>query len=155
MPAEVKTNAIMPKGDTNGLSAIAADLVREAKGEAPPRLRAVICLVDARRATVDKDTGDWSVTVRVRRAEVLLQGDQPEAEKLIRRALEARTGQAVLSLELERDLEAAFADFDPDAPAEPGDPGAVVDVEIVDDDDGDGEPGDGDDLDSRDDGEWD
>jgi hypothetical protein len=47
-----------------------------------------------------------------------------EAEKLIRRALEFRTGQAVLPLELEEELEATFRDMDdPGSPADPEPPG--------------------------------
>ena len=154
---DVRTNALMPSGETNGLAAIATELVKEARGETPDRLRAVIALIDARRAYVDKDSGEWTVTVRFRRVEVLLPGDLPEAEKLLRRALEKRSGSTVLPMELEDDLESAFAGLDlsqpdPDEAGEPADPDAVVDVEIVDDDpDGDS----GDDLDDRDDGEWD
>jgi len=128
--SEVKTNALMPSGQTNGLDSIASELVAEAKGEIPSRLRAVIALVDAKRANVDKDSGAWTVTVRFRRVEVLLPSDLPEAEKLIRRALEKRSGQTVLSLELEQDLESAFeVDFTQPDPDEADHP---VEAEIVD-----------------------
>ena len=125
--SDVKTNALMPNGDENGLSAIAADLAAEGKGIKPPRLRAVIALVDCRRVTVDADTHEEVATVRFRRVEVLLPADLPAAEKLIRRALEYRSGQATLPLELEDDLEAAFRDMvdadSPDDPDRPDDPG--------------------------------
>jgi hypothetical protein len=115
---DVKTNAIMPKGETNGLSAIASELVAEGKGETPHRLRAVIAIIDCRRVSIDADSKDEVATVRFRRVEVLLPGDLPEAEKLIRRALEKRSGLATLPLELETELEETFRDMtiDPDHP---------------------------------------
>jgi hypothetical protein len=120
----VKTNAVLPKGEENGLTAIARELIAEGTGQAPHRLHAVIAIVDCRRVSIDSDTGDENATVRVRRCEVVLSGDMGEAEKLIRRALEFRTGQAVLPLELEEELEATFRDMpDPGSPADPEPPG--------------------------------
>jgi hypothetical protein len=125
--SDVKTNALMPSGDNNGLALIAAELAAEGRGDKPPRLRAVIALIDCRRVTVDADTHEEVATVRFRRVEVVLPGDMPAAEKLIRRALEARTDQPTLPLELEDELEATFREMtavdpeDPDAP--PTDPG--------------------------------
>jgi hypothetical protein len=123
---DVKTNALMPKGETNGLSAIASELVAEGKGDAPRRIRAVIALVDCKRVSVEADTLDELATVRFRRVEVLLATDLPAAEKLIRRALEHRSGQATLPLELEEELDAAFGGTfeDPPPPEDPPeDPG--------------------------------
>lgn len=124
---DVKRNALLPKGEENGLAAIARELVNEGTGRAAKRFRAVIAIVDCKRVNVDSDTGDEVATVRVRRAEVVLGADLPEAEKLIRRALEFRTGQATLPLELEDELEQAFKEMqiDPDNPgADPDEPGA-------------------------------
>ena len=135
---DVKTNATMPKGESNGLAAIAGELVAEGLGDRPIRLRAVLCLVDVRRVSTDADTGDQLASVRFRRVEVLLPGDFPEAEKLIRRALEHRTGATVLPLDLENELADAFKDFDPDEP----DPDKPIDLVPDDDDDDQGdEPG--------------
>lgn len=111
---DVKTNAILPRGDDNGLAPVAAQLADEATGRAPKQLRAVLGIVDCRRVAVDADTGDEVATVRFRRVELLLPGDLPEAEKLIRRALEARSGQTTLPLELEDEIRQAFADMAPD-----------------------------------------
>jgi hypothetical protein len=117
---DVKTNAVMPKGETNGLAAIASELVAEGKGDRPRRVRAVIALVDCRRVGIDADTLDEVATVRFRRVEVLLPGDLPEAEKLIRRALEFRSGQTTLPLELEEEIRQAFDQMkDPDQPEDP------------------------------------
>jgi hypothetical protein len=113
----VKTQALLPSGEENGLYAIAAELIAD-----PKRYRAVIAIVDCRRVTIDQDTGQEAATIRVRRAEVVLPGDLAAAEKLIRRALEFRTGQATLPLELEDDLEATFREMtEPESPDEPGD----------------------------------
>ena len=113
----VKTNAVLPKGDENGLYAIAAELIAD-----PKRYRAVIAIVDCRRVTIDSDNGEEAATIRIRRAEVVLPADLMAAEKLIRRALEFRTGQTTLPLDLEDEIEQTFKDMpDPLSPEEPGD----------------------------------
>jgi hypothetical protein len=64
--------------------------------------------------------------VRFRRIEVVLRGDLGAAEQLIRRALEFRSEQPTLPLELEDELEATFREMeiDPDAPGvDPEEPG--------------------------------
>jgi hypothetical protein len=108
----VNTNALLPKGDENGLAAIADDLQRN-----PHKFRAVLGIVDAKRGRIDYDTDEELVTVRFRRVEMLLPGDLPTAEKLIRRALEFRSGQTTLELDLEDEIRQAF-----DSMAEPTNP---------------------------------
>jgi hypothetical protein len=140
----VKTNALMPKGEGNGLTAIAALLAAEALGRAPKTVRAALVIFDSARVTMEGDTGEAKVTVRFRRVEPLLQSDYPQAEKLVRRALESRNGQAQLPLELETDLELAFGGLsfdtppDPDAPDTEPDPGDPDTEEPDGDDEGDG-----------------
>jgi hypothetical protein len=112
----VKTNAVLPKGDENGLYSIAAELIRD-----PKRYRAVIAIVDCRRVTIDSDNGEEAATIRIRRAEVVLPEDLAAAEKLIRRALEHRTGQTTLPLELEDEIELTFREMAEAADDEPGD----------------------------------
>ena len=137
----VKTNAVLPKGEENGLADIAGALVAEALNAAPLRLRAVIAIVAPRRVTVDAKTGDEIATVEFRRVEVLLPGDLDAAEKLLRRALEARSGQTTLDLDLEDEITKMFADMaNPDSPDDPADVPAEGDGEG----DGEDEPGDGD-----------
>jgi len=115
---DVKRNALLPKGEENGLAGIARELIDD-----PKRYRAVIAIVDCKRVTVDQDTHDELATIRIRRAEVVLPADLGQAEKLIRRALEFRTGQATLPLELEDELEQAFRDMsEPDSPVDPDEP---------------------------------
>jgi hypothetical protein len=109
----------LPRGDANGLSALAADLIRE-----PEHKRVIIAIIDNPKTIVHNVTGDRVATVRILRIEAVLPADLPAAEKLIRRALEKRTGQTVLPLELEDELSDAFAEFDPadpDGEAEEGD----------------------------------
>ncbi len=116
----VKSNAILPKGDENGLYAIAADLISDRK-----RFRAVIAIVDCRRVNIDSDTGEETATIRMRRVEVVLPGDLAAAEKLMRRSLEKRTGATTLPLELEEEIEQAFRDLPDEEPGEelPFEPG--------------------------------
>jgi hypothetical protein len=117
---DVKRNALLPKGDENGLAAIAANLVAECNGDQPRKLRAVLAIIDPRRVTLDGDTLDAIVTVRFRRIEVLLAEDLPAAEKLIRRALEHRSGETTLPLELEDEIRQAFDSMaNPDSPEDP------------------------------------
>jgi hypothetical protein len=109
---DLKPNALMPKGEANGLTPIAPDLIKD-----PKRFRAVIAVVDCKRVTHDQDTGDDLATVRLRRAEVVLVEDLPAAEQLMRRALEFRTGLVQLPLELEDEIERTFREMtavDPD-----------------------------------------
>lgn len=125
---DVKTNAILPKGEENGLAPLAGELVAEGAHRRPKRYRAVLGIIDTKRVGIDSDTGDEVATVRFRRVEIVLPSDLPEAEKLIRRALEFRTGQATLPLELEDELEQAFKEMtlDPENPgADPDEPPAA------------------------------
>jgi hypothetical protein len=121
---DVKTNAVLPKGETNGLADIAGALVAEGLGRSPIKLRAVIAIVATRRVAVDAKTGDELATVEFRRVEVLLPTDLGAAEKLLRRALESRSGQTTLELELEDEIRTTFDQMaNPDSPDDPPEPG--------------------------------
>jgi hypothetical protein len=112
---DIKGTALLPKGEANGLIEMADELVKE-----PNRLRAALVIYDAKRGTEDYDQHDTIVTVRVRRWENLLPADLGRAEELLRRALEARSGQTVLELELEDEIRKAFeAMREPDNPVDP------------------------------------
>jgi hypothetical protein len=116
----VKTQALLPKGEENGLADIAGALVAEGAGRAPKKLRAVIAIIDTKRVGIESDTGEENATVRFRRVEVLLTADLGAAEKLLRRALEARSGQTTLELELEDEIRQAFEQMaNPDSPIDP------------------------------------
>jgi hypothetical protein len=119
----VKTQAVLPKGEENGLADIAGALVAEGSGRAPKKLRAVIAIIDTKRVGIESDTGEENATVRFRRVEVLLTVDLGAAEKLLRRALEARSGQTTLELELEDEIRQAFEQMaNPDSPIDPDEP---------------------------------
>jgi hypothetical protein len=112
---DVRTNVILTKGEANGLAAVAAELVKD-----PNRLRAALIIYDAKRGTEDYDVHDTVITVRIRRVENLLPQDLDAAEVMIRRALEKRSGQAVLELELEDEIRRTFQEMaDPESPEDP------------------------------------
>jgi hypothetical protein len=122
---DVKGTALMPKGEPNGLAAIADELLKD-----PLRKRAALIIFDLKRGNEDYDQHDVIATVRIRRIEPLLPADLSTAELMIRRAAEARiTGGEQLTLEFEKAIEEAFeAMTDPTSPAdpdEPGDPGTI------------------------------
>jgi hypothetical protein len=103
-----KLSSSLPAGDGNGLDAIARQLI-----DSPSTLHVAIALVDCKRTMTDTDTGEIVPTARVRRIEIVGSTDIDVAQQIMRRALEERTGQTVLPLDLEDELRAAFGDIDP------------------------------------------
>lgn len=103
-----KLTGSLPQGDSNGLDAIARRLIDE-----PREVHVVIALVDSKKTTTDNDTGAIEPTARIRRIEPIEGDDKELAAKMLRRALERRTGQAVLPFDLEEDLRSVFRDVDP------------------------------------------
>lgn len=103
-----KLGSSLPAGDGNGLAAITADLVAN-----PHDIHVVVALVDCKKTTTDNDSGEVIPTVRVRRIEAITAEDKDLAAKMLRRALEKRTGKTVLPFELEEDMRAAFGRIDP------------------------------------------
>lgn len=100
----VSVSGRLPDGDGNGLTAIVSDLVRD-----PKKLHVCIALVDCRKVTTDADSGEIVPTARLRRIEVILDGeDMKVAENLMRRALDRRTGREALPYDLEQEIRAAF-----------------------------------------------
>lgn len=104
-----KLSPALPKGDGNGLDSIARQLV-----DNPHELHVVIAIVDCKMSKTDHDTDEREPTARLRRIEVIEGNDKTVAQQMMRRALETRTGQTVLPLDLEDELRAAFGDIDPD-----------------------------------------
>ena len=102
-----KLSARLPEGDANGLSAISAALIDQ-----PHAVHVVIALVDCKSITTDHDTGDVRPTARIRRIEPV-RGDKEMVAKIMRRAMEERTGRTVLPFDLEEDMRAAFEGIDP------------------------------------------
>lgn len=99
----------LPQGDGNGLESITRQLIDE-----PHQVHVVVALIDCKKITTDSDDGTVEPTARIRRIEVIDKADKDLANKMLRRALERRTGKAVLPFDLEEDLRAAFGNIDPD-----------------------------------------
>ena len=103
-----KLSSSLPSGDGNGLASIGRQLI-----DNPQQLHVAIALVDCKSKTIDTDSGEAIPTARVRRIEIVSASDIDVAQQIMRRALEERTGQTVLPLDLEDELRAAFGDIDP------------------------------------------
>lgn len=103
-----KLSSALPGGDGNGLASIARQLV-----DSPHELHVVIAIVDNKSTTTNHDSDEREPTARIRRIEVISGGDKQIAQQMMRRALEERTGQTVLPIDLEDELRAAFGDIDP------------------------------------------
>ena len=99
----------LPKGDGNGLAAIERELI-----DNPHDVHVVVALVDCKKTSTDNDTGEIIATARIRRIEAITEDDKDLAAKMLRRALEKRTGKTVLPFDLEEDMRAAFGHIDPD-----------------------------------------
>jgi hypothetical protein len=93
----------LPKGDRNGLLAIATALTKQ-----PAERHVVIALVDCKATTIDNDTGAVTPLARIQRVEVVAADDHTEAEKIMRRGLEARTGEQTLPLDVADELDAEW-----------------------------------------------
>jgi hypothetical protein len=100
-----KMAGALPKGDrTNGLLHIAGDLV-----SAPWDIRVAVIFFDVQKVTKDVDSGEQVPTIRVRRIEVIDEpSDGNRLRQVLRRAWERRTGEDVLPIELEDELNSAF-----------------------------------------------
>ena len=103
-----KLTSALPKGDGNGLDALARDLI-----DSPHDVHVIVALVDCKKITTDNDSGEIEPTARIRRVEVISEDDKDCAAKMLRRALERRTGKTVLPFDLEEDMRAAFGNVDP------------------------------------------
>jgi hypothetical protein len=100
----VTVSGNLPAGDGNGLVAILLDLI-----ENPKKLHVAICIIDAKKITTDADTGEVIPTARIRRIEVVTSDeDRTVCERLMRRALDTRTGREALPYDLETEIQAAF-----------------------------------------------
>ena len=101
-----KLSSSLPKGDANGLGALARHLIED-----PACGRIIIAVVDCKSITTDMDTGDIQPTARIRHVE-WVQQDENVVRRLLTRAMEERTGKAVLPFVLEEDLRVTFSRID-------------------------------------------
>lgn len=107
--AEISLSAKLPGGDANGLGSIAGPMVAN-----PSNVHVLVVLVDCSKTVTDCDTGDTIPVARIRRVEAIKgKDDVATCERLVRRAIEQRTGQTVLPMDLEDELNAAFENIDP------------------------------------------
>jgi ribosome maturation protein Sdo1 len=102
-----KLASALPKGESNGLEALARELI-----DSPSSVHVVVALVDCKRVTTDMDSGDIEATARIRRIE-WIKADKDQVALILRRAMEERTGKTVLPFDLEEDMRAAFQGIDP------------------------------------------
>ena len=91
----------LPKDpEKNGLAHLGRSLLTN-----PHHRHLMIALVDVAKVTTNVDTGEREPTVRILRIERVAPQDVPETERLVRRALEHRSGESVLPLDLEQSIE--------------------------------------------------
>ena len=98
-----KLKATLPKGDHNGLGPVAEAMLKN-----PRQFAVVLAVVDCAKTEIDHDLGAQIPVLRVRRVEGILSEDLPTAQRLMRRALEYRTGLLTLPLDLEEGIQSAF-----------------------------------------------
>jgi len=98
-----KLRGTLPKGEANGLDSIARELVHD-----PDKKVVVVAVLDCYKIVTDVDTGEVEPTARIIRIERLLSEDLPAAERLLRRALEKRSGSTTLPLDLEDEIREIF-----------------------------------------------
>ena len=103
-----KLASALPKGEANGLAVLSRSLI-----DTPEQVHIAVILVDCKSINTDMDSGDITPTARIRRIEVISEADKAFVSKMMRRALEKRTGKTVLPFDLEEDMRAAFGNVDP------------------------------------------
>lgn len=109
----VNLSGALPSGDGNGLSEIVYDLKDSNK------IHVCICLVSGKKGTTDFESGDTVTTARIRRIEVITDGEDKQlAENLMRRALDRRTGREALPYDLELEIRGAFPEDAENLPPE-------------------------------------
>lgn len=121
--SNAKLAASLPKGDANGLGAIASELVAD-----PQQIRVALVLLDVGELATATDDGTVTAKVRIKRIETIRNNEDAFVlRKLLQREFERRTGQTVLPFDLQQDVEDAFEGFTPGAefPVQPtlDDPG--------------------------------
>lgn len=99
--ASVRLAGRLPDGNRNGLASIVDDLVDD-----PSAIHVAIVLLDCSHLKTSVDDGSVLPTARIRAIEPISEGpDANEMRRLLRRAVEKRTGQTALPLDLERALD--------------------------------------------------
>jgi len=77
--------------EQNGLNALASKLIED-----PERRHVIVAIVDCSVVTTNVDTDETEPTIRVLRVEAVNADDDTDARKMLKRALEKRTGRTAL-----------------------------------------------------------
>lgn len=115
MSAGISMSGALPAGDGNGLAAIYDQLTDP---DDTSKFVAV-CILDCKSFKLDKDTKEKIPQVRIRRIEVITSTDDVTVlQRLLRRALDKRTGRQALPYDVEEAIEGVFLAAEPDDPDE-------------------------------------
>jgi len=98
-----KLSGSLPKEDRNGIGHLVGQFVED-----PTRRHVLIAVVDTAKVTQNVDTGDEEPTLRILRVEQIRPEDAASGERLMRRAMQERTGQSTLALYLADEISAIF-----------------------------------------------
>lgn len=99
----MKIAGALPKGEANGL----ATLDRIVTSDTEMR-HVVIAVLATKKVVTDIETNETEAQMRIERIERILPLDVEVAEQLLRRALQKRSGQTVLPIDVEDDISSAF-----------------------------------------------
>ena len=99
----VKLSGVLPEGDANGINSLARDVLDD-----PEALHLVIAVISTDHITHSVRDGESQPTMRFMRIESVGEQDSAEALRLMKRAYGRRTGQEMLPIALEDDIEDAF-----------------------------------------------
>lgn len=100
-----KLSGKLPAGNRNGIADLESAFVKD-----PTRQHVLIVVTDTAKITENVDTGDSEPTLRILRVEQIHPEDARTAERLVRRALERRTGMETLDIDVENEIEAIFSE---------------------------------------------
>lgn len=99
---------VVAKGDANGLADQSA--IQQLLDD-PTKMHVGIVIFNAPKSETDMETDTETIEIRMRRIEAIFDdrlGDASALQRLLIRATERRTGETVLTSELEDDVRAAF-----------------------------------------------
>lgn len=103
----IRLKSGLPAGEANGLTHHAPSFLDD-----PDTLRLALVLLDTKAMTEDRDDGDTTALVRVRRIEIISSKDDVTAlQRIMLRANEERTGKTMLPFDTEKAIDEVFSDF--------------------------------------------
>lgn len=99
----MKLAGALPKGDGNGLASLDRVVAND-----PDTRHVLIAVVSTRKLITDIETGDVEAQMKIDRVERLLAEDAELAEKMLRRALQKRSGETVLPIDVADEISEIF-----------------------------------------------